>query len=213
MSKASQFLFNFLFPGLWAVVHTAGVVVKGRLEVQESCLWDSMFKVNVVGTLRTARALLPLLKVTKGRLITVGLSGECRNGAGVVAYTAARHAVAGASNALGHELAHLGISVVVINTGPITAEHLYHRVRVSRPANEERIPSELYLQYKVDTLPDYALETIEETLLCARPKSTYELRPPRNFTHYISAITDKFSRPIVHQNQQQHQPKVVMTTV
>lgn len=60
----------------------------------------------------------------------MGLSGECRNGAGVVAYTAARHAVAGASNALGHELAHLGISVVVINTGPITAEHLYHRVRV-----------------------------------------------------------------------------------
>uniref|UniRef100_A0A023EZV8 Putative corticosteroid 11-beta-dehydrogenase n=1 Tax=Triatoma infestans TaxID=30076 RepID=A0A023EZV8_TRIIF len=197
--------------GLWAVVHTAGVVVKGRLEVQESCLWDSMFKVNVVGTLRTARALLPLLKVTKGRLITVGLSGECRNGAGVVAYTAARHAVAGASNALGHELAHLGISVVVINTGPITAEHMYHRVRVSRPANEEKTPSELYLQYKVDTLPDYALETIEETLLCARPKSTYELRPPRNFTHYITAITDRFSRT-VHQSQQ-HQPKAVMATV
>ncbi|KAK9511639.1 hypothetical protein O3M35_000261 [Rhynocoris fuscipes] len=170
-----------------------------------------MFKVNVVGTLRTARALLPLLKVTKGRLITVGLSGECRTGTGVVAYTAARHAVAGASTALGQELAHLGVSVVVINTGHITAEHLYHRVRV-RPSNEDKTPSELYLQYKVDTLPDYALETIEETLLCARPKPAYELKPPRNFTHYLNALADRFSRPINHSNNHQ-QPAAVMTTV
>lgn len=67
-----------------------------------------------------------------GRFVTVGLSSECQKGTtGVVAYAAARHAVLGASSALANELAHLGVSVVVINTGSITAEQLYHGVKVT----------------------------------------------------------------------------------
>lgn len=53
--------------GLWGVVNTAGWACKGRLEAQESTTWELMFRMNVVSTLRTARALLPLLRLTKGR--------------------------------------------------------------------------------------------------------------------------------------------------
>ena len=63
-------------------------------------------------------------------MVTIGLSGECQNGTGVVAYAAARYAVAGASTALSNELAHLGVNVITINTGAITADALYYRVRV-----------------------------------------------------------------------------------
>ncbi|XP_014242703.1 corticosteroid 11-beta-dehydrogenase isozyme 2 [Cimex lectularius] len=177
--------------GLWAVVNTAGAVVKGRLEAQESYQWESMFKVNVVGTLRTARSLLPLLKVTKGRLVTVGLSGECHNSTGVVAYAAARHAVAGASTALANEFLPLGVSVIIINTGTLTSEHLYRSVKVRLDQGENSLDA--YLKYNVNTLPEYAASTIEQTLLVARPKQTYDLKPPVKLSNYLTAVTAKFN--------------------
>ncbi|BES93383.1 short chain dehydrogenase [Nesidiocoris tenuis] len=181
--------------GLWAVINTAGVAVKGRLESQESCQWDSMFKINVVGTLRSARALLPLIRVTQGRFVTVGLSSECQKGTtGVVAYAAARHAVLGASSALANELAHLGVSVVVINTGSITAEQLYHGVKVTADrAVDGATPSDAYLNYNVNRLPEYAVKSIEETLLVARPKQSYDLRPPVKLSNYLTALTTRFN--------------------
>ncbi|KAF6205256.1 hypothetical protein GE061_019424 [Apolygus lucorum] len=197
--------------GLWAVINTAGVAVKGRLESQESCQWDSMFKINVVGTLRAARALVPLLRITQGRLVTLGLSSECQKGAtGVVAYAAARHAVLGASSALANELAHLGVSVVVINTGNITAEQIYRgiKVKVESIKGAEEMACDAYLNYNVNRLPDYALKAIEQTLLVARPKRSYDLRPPVTLSNYLTAVTTRFS-PALHKANN----KPVLTTV
>ncbi|KAL1138397.1 hypothetical protein AAG570_008461 [Ranatra chinensis] len=154
-----------------------------------------MFKVNVVGTLRTARVFLPLLKNAKGRLLTIGLTGECYNGTGVVAYAAARHAVAGASNALSNELAHLGVNVVTINTGTITADALYHqvRVRVEEQIEPNVQPTDPYLRYKVNALPRYALRIIEQILLSDIPKLSYDLVPPVGLSIYFTAISEKFN--------------------
>jgi len=60
--------------GLWAVLNTAGLCFKGRLEYQENSHWDAMLKYNVVGTLRTARTFLPLLKNKRGKSIHSQLS-------------------------------------------------------------------------------------------------------------------------------------------
>ncbi|KDR21364.1 D-beta-hydroxybutyrate dehydrogenase, mitochondrial, partial [Zootermopsis nevadensis] len=53
--------------GLWAVLNTAGLCCKGRLENQENCHWDAMLKYNVIGALRTARTFIPLLKNKRGK--------------------------------------------------------------------------------------------------------------------------------------------------
>lgn len=60
--------------GLWAVLNTAGLCCKGRLEHQENSHWDAMLKYNVVGTLRTARTFLPLLKNKRGKSMHSKLS-------------------------------------------------------------------------------------------------------------------------------------------
>lgn len=51
------------------MLNTAGLCCKGRLENQENSHWDAMLKYNVVGTLRTARTFLPLLKNKRGKSI------------------------------------------------------------------------------------------------------------------------------------------------
>lgn len=63
--------------------------------------------------------------------MTIGLTGECcgQDGSGAVAYSAARHAVAGASAALRHELAPTPVSVVVADVPRVRAEALYRPAR------------------------------------------------------------------------------------
>lgn len=70
--------FNFLtiywrvfisFLGLWAVVNTADVCLKGRIEMQESAQWETLFKTNVFGTFKAARTFYPLLVSQKGKQI------------------------------------------------------------------------------------------------------------------------------------------------
>lgn len=72
-----------------------------------------MLKTNVIGVLRTARIFQGLLRNTGGRIINLGATeGE---ETGLVAYTATRYAVQGASNALRQEFAPMGIKVITLN--------------------------------------------------------------------------------------------------
>lgn len=105
-----------------AVINTAGIVHRGRIENQDSLHWETMFKTNVLGSLRTARAFTGLLKPTRGRLIYFGAGNE---GDGLVAYTASRSAVDGCVDALRTELQPFGISVIALDSHGVPAESLY----------------------------------------------------------------------------------------
>lgn len=51
--------------GILAVINNAGSVHKGRIDMQDSVQWENMFKSNVMGCLRTARAFIGLLRPTR----------------------------------------------------------------------------------------------------------------------------------------------------
>lgn len=108
--------------GILAVINTAGVVYRGRIEQQDSQQWEAMFKTNVLGSLRTARAFAGLLRPTRGRLIYFGAGNE---GDGLVAFSASRVAVDGCADALRKELQPYGIGVVSLNTAGVPAESLF----------------------------------------------------------------------------------------
>lgn len=108
--------------GILAVINTAGVVHRGRIDQQDSLQWEMMFKTNVLGALRTARAFTGLLRPTRGRLIYFG---ACNEGDGLVAFTASRVAVEGCADALRRELQPFGIDVVALDSNGVTAEALF----------------------------------------------------------------------------------------
>lgn len=180
--------------GLWAVVNTAGICFKGRLGLQESCQWDAMIKVNLIGTLRTARAFLPLLKNKQGRLINIGTGCESCAG-GTVAYSATRHAVLGANTCLRNEIGPLGIHVITLQPDCVPSEKLFARPRVmSNDTGEgEALPNDRYVKYNLSVVPNYAMHIIEEALLTQVPKSEYSLSVPSGFSNYMTAITERFS--------------------
>lgn len=108
--------------GILAVINTAGIVFRGRIEQQDSQQWEAMFKTNVLGSLRTARAFAGLLRPTRGRLIFFGAGNE---GEGLVAFSASRVAVDGCADALRKELQPYGIGVISLNTTGVPAESLF----------------------------------------------------------------------------------------
>lgn len=108
--------------GISAVINTSGAVSRGRIEHQDSMHWETMFKTNVLGSLRTARAFIGLLRPTHGRLIYFG---ACNPGDGLVAFTASRIAVEGCVDALRTELQSYGINVIALDSRGVSAEALY----------------------------------------------------------------------------------------
>lgn len=113
------------------MINTNGSSYRGRLEHQDVSHWDATLKTNVIGVLRIARTFQGLLRHASGRMVTLG----CAEGsveAGLVAYTAARYAVEGASNALRHELAPLGIKVVTLNLRGVAVETMFAAPRLKK---------------------------------------------------------------------------------
>lgn len=85
-------------------------------------MWENMFKVNVLGALRIARAFFSLLKPTRGRLIYFG-SGHCERN--LVAFSACRQAIEGCAQALREEFKPYGINVVTIDSTGVQSESLF----------------------------------------------------------------------------------------
>ncbi|VVC25369.1 NAD(P)-binding domain,Short-chain dehydrogenase/reductase SDR [Cinara cedri] len=185
--------------GLWAVISTADVCLKGRIEMQESAQWEILFKTNVFGTLKAARTFYPLLVSQKGRLINFGTSKGHPRRQGMTAFDSARHAVAGASMSLREDLRDLDVHVIVVNTNHIQPENLFEPIRSSGNANEQN-NNMLNEKYPRPSLPEYAVHTILDALLEPHPKPVYAFEKPSRFTcNSFSKKTLSSERNVGHQ--------------
>ncbi|KAK6634001.1 hypothetical protein RUM44_004608 [Polyplax serrata] len=171
--------------GLWAVINTAGLPCRGRLENQDSPYWDAVMKQNVTGTLKVAKTFLPLLRNKKGRLINIGAKvANSEDGPQtLVAHTASRYAVEGASAALRNEMKHVGIKVITLHPEGLEISRLF-----ASPSLPAKIGPDGYADYDISVLPALSLEVIEEAVLSDQPKASYTLLKTVGFTR----IREKF---------------------
>lgn len=178
--------------GLWGVVHAGGGggACRGRLESQQSAQWEQLLREHVVGSLRASRALLPLLRSQKGRLLLLGSAAEAGGAAGLVAWSAARAAVEGAADALRAEVA--PVRVITLRPHPsLPPEALFAPPRWRAKSESEsdaaavgdaeagvgRRREEEEQVVECSVLAQDTLLAIEDALLCASPKHSYPLRP------------------------------------
>ncbi|WP_046317157.1 SDR family NAD(P)-dependent oxidoreductase [Mycobacterium sp. UM_Kg1] len=105
--------------GLWAVVNNAGISVSAPLECVQPDVLRTQLETNVVGAVAVTQRLLPLLRVSRGRVVNVssGITNVVPPYLG--AYAAAQYAREGLSDALRRELRPLGVSVSVIQPGAV----------------------------------------------------------------------------------------------
>lgn len=99
---------------LTGVVTAAGIDACGRIEEVELADWVRVVTVNLIGTAAIARAAVPRLERSGGRLITVASTLGLRALSDATAYCASKFGVVGFSRALAVETAgRVGVTMLV----------------------------------------------------------------------------------------------------
>lgn len=101
-------------PRLDAIVNNAGIAVSGPMEIVSSEEWRKQLEVNVIGQLAVTRAVLPLLRESKGRVVFISsVNGQIAMPM-LGAYSASKFALEAAAHAMRMELQPWHIPVVIV---------------------------------------------------------------------------------------------------
>lgn len=110
-----------------SLIHVAGVVDLGPVADLPPSLWEQQLAVNLVGPAELTRLLLPVLRVSRGRVIFVNSGAGLHAHAGWAAYAASKHGLRALADALRAEEAEHGVLVSSIYPGR-TATPMQERV-------------------------------------------------------------------------------------
>ena len=120
------------FGRLDVVVANAGFSVAGRVAKLSAEDWRRQFDVNVVGLTSTARAALPHLEATAGRLVFIGSVMAYIGAPGTGAYAASKFAVRAIGESMAMELHGTGVSVTTIHPGFVESD-------IARVSNDNQL--------------------------------------------------------------------------
>jgi NAD(P)-dependent dehydrogenase (short-subunit alcohol dehydrogenase family) len=111
------------------LINNAGLGYGGPAEAFSSQLALEQLDLNIIGTLRTAKAVLPAMRKQKSGLI-IQVSSVAGRGAfpGFGVYNASKWGLEGLSEAMRYELAPLGIDVSIVEPGPFSTNFLGNMV-------------------------------------------------------------------------------------
>lgn len=116
-------------PQVDVLINNAGNGYGGTIESFSSSEVLAQLDLNIVGTVRTAKAILPKMRAQKSGLIIQlsSLAGRASFPANGV-YCASKWGLEGLSEALRYELAPLGIDVVIVEPGPFSTNFIKNMV-------------------------------------------------------------------------------------
>ena len=132
------------------LVNNAGYALQGPIEEAAPDAVRDQFETNVFGLVRLTQLVLPGMRAAStGRIINVGSMGGRFTFPGGGFYHASKHAVEAISDALRYEVAPFGISVSLVQPGPVLSSFVDTAV--------DTVPDEdgPYAQFKRDLVDRY----------------------------------------------------------
>lgn len=105
--------------GLAGLVNNAGVVVSGPLEFVPIDDLRRQLEVNVIGQVAVTQAMLPLLRIARGRIVNIGSISGLLTAPYLGPYSMSKFAIEAITNALRLELRNSGIKVSVLEPGNV----------------------------------------------------------------------------------------------
>lgn len=173
--------------GLAGLVNNAGIASAAPLEFVPIDDFRHQLEVNVVGQLAVTKAVLPLLRLAKGRIVNVTSIGGLIAGQMLGPYNASKFALEALTHTLRQELAPWGIRSIAIEPGQI-ATPIWSTSSASADRMLEPVRAEVTRLYggQIETaqrmavnaakngLPPIEVAKVIETALSARrPKTRY----------------------------------------
>ncbi|XP_075433146.1 11-beta-hydroxysteroid dehydrogenase type 2-like [Ascaphus truei] len=168
--------------GLWALVNNAGFCAHfGDAELSLMSTYRGCMEVNFFGTLGITKALLPLLRCSKGRLVAVSSPAGEHSFPFLAAYGSSKAALSRVMDTFRHELKPWGVKVSVIQPASYkTGAH--DNVAYWEQQHQNQLAS-----LPTDLLQDYGEEYISETKSLFMK---YADTARSDFSPVIDSITD-----------------------
>lgn len=189
-------------PAIDVLINNAGAGYGGPVESYTSNQILDQLDLNVVGTIRVAKAVLPKMRAQKSGLI-IQLSSVVGRIAvpGFGVYNASKWAVEGISEAMRYELAPHGIDVVIVEPGPFATKFFENVV----PAQNEDIATAyehvgafmngfgeqvtaMYADENAPTDPMLVVQAFDD--LINMPNGSRPLRTPVGIDFGVTAINE-----------------------
>jgi NAD(P)-dependent dehydrogenase (short-subunit alcohol dehydrogenase family) len=173
--------------GLDGLVNNAGIARGGPIEFLPLDDWRTQFEVNVFGQIAVTKAMIPLLRRNRGRVVFIGsISGRVATPL-VAPYSASKHAIEAIGESLREELRPWDIAVSVVEPGAIVTP-IWDKGRALADELDGRLAPgarELYggaideirrgidSQEQTGVPPERVAVTVERALTGKRPRYRY----------------------------------------
>ncbi|XP_052453907.1 estradiol 17-beta-dehydrogenase 2-like [Carassius gibelio] len=161
--------------GLWALVNNAGVL--GYMcdgEILPIKMYKKCLDVNFIGNVEMTQVFLPLIRQSKGRLISIAsMAGEVPF-PGFAGYGASKAALISFSGAMRQELSRWGVKVIIIQPGGFKTNILGSREQWSRA--QEDVLSGLSPEVMASYGEEY-IRSMQQRLLHMSSVSSADTRP------------------------------------
>lgn len=187
---------------LHALVNNAGIAVGGPVEGVRMEEWRHQFDVNFFGQIRLTQVCLPLLRETKGRIVMMSSIAGRVASPFLGPYAASKFALEAASDSLRRELRRFGVSVSVIEPGPI-ATPIWEKSLGSGAARLRQFSDEVKKDYgplmakfnqRIDLAARNAspvsvvVNAIEHALTSKHPRTRYPVGKGVSFSTAIAGV-------------------------
>ncbi|WP_431233085.1 SDR family oxidoreductase [Mycolicibacterium psychrotolerans] len=185
------------------VVNNAGIIVNGPVEGLTPDDLARQFDVNVISQIAVTQAVLPKIRVSRGRVVFISSVSGLITTPGTGAYSASKYAIESLADALRMELRPWHIPVSLIEPGPIrtdmwgdvlhehdrmvgnlTDEH--RRLYASHLAGTRRL---LGRMQKLAADPKRVTNAVDHALTSRRPKRRYLLDAASRAQKALVAVT------------------------
>jgi NAD(P)-dependent dehydrogenase (short-subunit alcohol dehydrogenase family) len=184
--------------GLYALVNNAGIVTAGPLE----CIGIEQFKrqidVNVSGVLAVTQAMLPLLRIARGRILNIGSAMGRIATPFVGAYSASKYAMRAITQTLRMELRPANVKVSLIEPGRVKTPILETSLKAAnaltdgslQPYKTHMDRTVLLAEYgaKMASEIEAVVNAIRRALLAKHPGHTYVVGIDAKMCRVLEAI-------------------------
>jgi NAD(P)-dependent dehydrogenase (short-subunit alcohol dehydrogenase family) len=175
--------------GLAGLVNNAGIAVAGPLEFLPLDSLRSQLEINVVGQIAVTQALLALLRRAGGRIVNMSSVSGRVAAPFLGPYSASKFALEALSDCMRLELRPWGISVSVVQPGPI-ATPIWNKSRAATKNMLAELPTQAQQLYGAATRaagkwerdmtrempsPMVAARAVEHALTAPRPRTRYRI--------------------------------------
>jgi NAD(P)-dependent dehydrogenase (short-subunit alcohol dehydrogenase family) len=177
--------------GLDGLVNNAGIVVTGPLELLPMEELREQLEVNVLGQIAVAQAVLPMLRLARGRIVNMGSVSGLVAAPYLGPYSASKHALEAVTDALRLELRHWGISVSIIEPANVKTPIWDKALAFAANLIEQSTPEQLALYGRdIDAMRkaseemgqsgmpvELVVKAVMHALFTRRPKTRYLVAP------------------------------------